>query len=237
MHEFSEISTGRVLVVTPHSDDETLGCGGTIARLIASGADVGVLLVSTADVDHYGESRGLVSAEVRAKEFNDAMGALGVTQTEILFPNSELHMRLDTMAKRELVGALEKGSSLSLDNFAPRTVLLPASSYNQDHEALHHAVITACRPHLAQHKPFVRHVLSYEQPQLGWGPTSFVPNIYVDISDFLAKKLEAYGHYRSQQHPDPHHGSAANLERMARFRGSEVSVKAAEAFHTHRMVL
>lgn len=237
MIDFETLGNGRVLVVTPHSDDETLGCGGTMARLVAAGAEVGVLLVSTAATVHYGAERGATTAATRSDEFHEAMDVLGVTKTDIMFQDSDLHMRLDVMPRMELVTALEKASPLSLDRFNPQTVLFPALSYNQDHEALHYAVITACRPHLPEDKPFVNAVLSYEQPQLGWGPTTFVPNVYIDISAHLEQKLEAYGKYRSQLHPEPHHASGANLERIARVRGSEVSVEAAEAFHNHRILL
>lgn len=237
MVDVGTLSNGRVLVVTPHSDDETLGCGGTIARLVAAGADVGVLLVSTADTRHYGSSRGQVSAATRSHEFDAAMSVLGVSRTATLFPNSEHHMRLDTMPRRQLVTALETETALAMNTFEPNTVLFPARSYNQDHEAVHDAVITACRPHLPNDKPFIHTVLSYEQPQLGWGPTTFRPSVYVDISNHLEQKLDAYRQYRSQLHSEPHHASPENLERIARVRGSEVSIHAAEAFENHRMLL
>ena len=79
-------------------------------------------------------------------------------------------------------------------------------------------------------------VLTYDQPQLGWRAEPFQPNFYVDISDFLDIKLKAHSCHRSQLRPDPHHASLENLERLARLRGSEISVTAAEAFHCHRCV-
>lgn len=231
------LGQGNVLVITPHADDETLGCGGTIARCVDAGANVGVLLISTATVEHYGQTRGSVEASTRETEFDEAMRTLGVQQTDILFRDAEVHMRLDAMPRRDLVSAIETASPLSLDHFRPDLVLFPAASYNQDHAAVHGAVFTACRPHLPADKPFAQVVLSYEQPQLGWATSPFKPEVYVDISSYLQQKLDAYSCYRSQHHPEPHHGSIANLERLARLRGSDVSVIAAEAFTSHRILL
>lgn len=228
---------GKVLVITPHADDETLGCGGTIARCVAEGAEVGVLLISTDTVEHYGREQTQVEAATREREFNAAMDILGVQHTDVLFPESEVHMRLDMLARRDLVSALERQSPLSFDRFRPDLVFFPAPSYNQDHAAVHEAVLTACRPHLPADKPFARVVLSYEQPQLAWSTSPFRPDIHIDISDYLDLKLRAYECYSSQHHPEPHHGSVANLERLARLRGSDVSVNSAEAFTCHRALL
>jgi hypothetical protein len=82
-----------------------------------------------------------------------------------------------------------------------------------------------------------RLVLAYDQPQLAWNHTPFHPNFYVDISGFLERKLAAYACHRSQVRPDPHHASLENVERLARLRGSEVSVRAAEAYYCHRCVI
>jgi hypothetical protein len=108
--------------------------------------------------------------------------------------------------------------------------------YGQSYEAVFKAVFAACRPHLPTDKAFARLVLAYDQPQLTWNHTPFHPNFYVDISDFLERKLAAYACHRSQVRPDPHHASLENVERLARLRGSEVSVRAAEAFYCHRCV-
>jgi LmbE family N-acetylglucosaminyl deacetylase len=80
-------------------------------------------------------------------------------------------------------------------------------------------------------------VLAYDQPQLAWGRRQFLPNVYVDISGFLDAKLTAYRCYKSQLRAEPHHASVENVERLARLRGSEVAVEAAEAFECLRMVI
>ena len=54
---------------------------------------------------------------------------------------------------------------------------------------------------------------------------------------YLDRKLAAYRCHASQVRPEPHHASVENVERLARLRGSEVSVPAAEPFECHRFLL
>lgn len=227
----------RVLVIAPHADDETFGCGGTMAKAKALGARVFVMIVSAADLVHYNGERSLVTGDRRIEEFRRAMEILGVDETDVLFRDEAVHMRLDAIPRRDLIARIERDSPLAIDRVRPDVLMFPAASYNQDHEAVFKAVFAACRPHLPSEKPFVRLALTYDQPQLGWRAEPFHPNFYVDISEFLEKKLAAYRCHASQVHPEPHHASVENVERLARLRGSEVSVAAAEAFFCHRMVL
>ncbi|MDR5708525.1 MAG: PIG-L deacetylase family protein [Armatimonadota bacterium] len=227
----------RVLVIAPHPDDEAYGCGGTIAKVKASGGEVFVIVGSVGDLRHYSSEHPIVRGTERAEELCRAMDVLEVDGYEILFEDTHRHMRLDAVPRRDLVTLLEREARYSIDRVRPTVVILPHPGYNQDHEALFRAGFAACRPHLPEDKPFVRLVLSCDAPQLCWSPVPFHPNFYVDISEFLEVKLRALACHASQLRPAPHHGSLANVERLARVRGSEISVEAAEAFVCHRMVL
>lgn len=226
----------RILVLAPHPDDETFACGGTIAKAKALGAEVFVVCVSVGDLAMYGSDEAVVTARRRAAEFAAAMALLEVDGHEILFRDSERHMRLDAVPRRDLVALIERDGRYALDRIRPDVLILPSPCSNQDHDAVFRAGFTACRPHLPEFKPFVSFVLSADQPQLCWSPETFKPNFYVDISAFLERKLQAHACHASQLRPAPHHGSIENLERLARLRGAEVSVEAAEAFFCHRFL-
>jgi LmbE family N-acetylglucosaminyl deacetylase len=208
-----------------------------MAKAKALGARVFVMVVSFASLVHYSEEHPHVAGERRASEFRQAMEVIGVDGADVLYTDDQTHMRVDVLPRRDLVAKMERESPLAIDRLKPDVLFFPAVSYNQDHEAVYKAVYAACRPHLPSDKPFVRLVLSYDQPQLSWNHTKFHPNFYVDISDFLGKKLAAYRCHVSQIRPEPHHASVENVERLARIRGSEVSVAAAEAFECHRFLL
>lgn len=242
----------RVLVIAPHPDDETFGCGGLMAKVKASGGQVYVIVGSVGDLNQYGiepvaaasvayQGRGapslaLVSASRRADELAEAMATLEVDGYEILFTEPGRHLRLDTVPQADLIALIERDARYAMDRVAPTVVILPASSYNQDHEALFRAGFAACRPHLASQKPFVPLVLEADAPQLGWHYRPFQPNFYVDISEYLNAKLRAHKCHRSQLKPSPHQASLENVERMARVRGAEVGIEAAEAFRCYRQV-
>jgi LmbE family N-acetylglucosaminyl deacetylase len=179
----------------------------------------------------------LVSGSQRAAELEGAMSALEVDAYTIVYREAERHLRLDALPRRELIAQIERESELAIDRVCPDIVILPAPSYNQDHEATFAAGFAACRPHLPSEKSFVPVVLSADAPQLGWSvePTRF--SVYVDISDYLDRKLLAHACHRSQLRPEPSHASLENIERLARLRGSEVSLPAAEAFVCHRLLI
>jgi len=227
------------LVIAPHPDDEAFGCAGTIAKLKAGGSKVYVVAISAGDVHHYNIKKyAFVTGEKRHEEFEAAMKTLGVDDYELVFNDSEIHLKLDAMPQKELISLLEKDGRLSIDKVKPSMIILPAISYNQDHEAVFRAGFTACRPNLPDVKPFQKIVLSCEYPALSWSleREKFHPNFYVDITDYIGLKLKALSCYRSQVRSSLHHCSLENVEWISRVRGREVSVEAAEAFMCHRFL-
>ncbi|TMI93495.1 MAG: PIG-L family deacetylase [Bacillati bacterium ANGP1] len=226
----------RLLVVTPHADDEAYGCGGTIAKVKAAGGEVFVIVASVGDLRHCG-SVGTVTGETRAAELKAAMEYLQVDGYEILFTDGESHLRLDTIPRRDLVALLERDAKYSIDKVRPTALILPAPSYNQDHGAIFDAGFTACRPHRREDKHFIDLVLTCDSVQLGWGQAAFHPDVYVDISEYLGAKLDALAFHKSQLRPAPDPGSLQNVERLARLRGADIGVDAAEAYECHRIAL
>ncbi|MBI2899345.1 MAG: PIG-L family deacetylase [Planctomycetes bacterium] len=233
------LSRQRLLVVSPHADDETAGAGGLMARVKEAGGKVFVMVASTGDLDHFDGAQKTTSRKTRSVELADAMKVLGVDDFEILFEKNEVHLRLETLPRRDLVDQIERKARLAMEKTKPTMIVLPAPSFNQDHEALYKAGITACRPHLATLKAFQSFVLVADAPQLAWsGPPHFRPNLYVDISGpFLTKKLDAYACHKSQIRPEPSQAGIEALRLLAEARGREISVAAAEAFDCYRFVV
>ena len=257
----------RLLVISPHADDETYGCAGTMARVKALGGEVYVVLASVADLIHYGTEREravtrdttsgvpvgrppagsaprgsstkLVTQRTRLDEFESVMKLLGVADWDVLYTDTTTHLALDTVPRKQLVGLLEAAGRLSIDALRPTMVMIPALSYNQDHEALYHACVTATRPGAAGEKYTVPFVLAYDNTSLFWSPEQrrFHPSLYVDVSDYLDVKIEALRLHASQVRAPLYHGSPEGLELATRVRGREVGVEAAEGFVQLRGVL
>ena len=222
----------RILIISPHPDDETFGCGGLILKAMDSGSDIKVVLVSVGSVLQYidiGEKKE-VTSEKRMVEFVSAMKYLGIDNYKVLDFDG-FHSKLDTLPRVDLINSFE----IEINNFNPTTVVLPAISYHQDHEAVFEAGFTACRPKFNT----IRNVWGYNSLGITWSleRDKFHPNIYVDITKHIDKKLDAIEIYQSQLRPAPHHCNKDNFKVLAQTNGREVGVNYAESFVLYRGVI
>jgi LmbE family N-acetylglucosaminyl deacetylase len=210
------------LVIATHADDEVLGCGGVIARHADQGDQVHVLVVTRGIPEMFPPEH----VEMIRQELYAAHRVLGVSSVRFLdFPAP----KLDTIPGHELADAIA-GVIRSLQ---PAVVYLPHhGDLHGDHQAVYKATLVAARP--INGCP-VRKLLCYETlSETEWasplGGEAFVPTVFVDITPYLQRKLQALGCYRSQLREPPHPRSQQCLEALARFRGATVDLGAAEAF-------
>ena len=114
----------RILVFSPHPDDETIGAGGYIAQSIENGADVRIVLVT--DGDFHGNE------DVRYAEFKKATQILGVSGSQLVFlglPDG----KLDKMDPPALYSDLQ----LQIAQYNPDIVVYPdIRDDNPDHSAI-----------------------------------------------------------------------------------------------------
>jgi LmbE family N-acetylglucosaminyl deacetylase len=218
-----------VLVVAAHPDDEVLGCGGTIARHADAGDAVHVLIVAEGATsrrqqrDRAEATHELSALSQAAQQAGAILGAQGVELLDL--PDN----RLDSLDRLDLIKQIEERIAL----YQPQVVYVHhAGDVNIDHRCLHEAVVTACRPTPGQP---VRRLLSYEvASSTEWQPPgsapAFQPNWFVDITAQWARKRHALGAYAAEMRPWPHARSVEALEHLARWRGAQVGVEAAEAF-------
>lgn len=209
-----------VLVIGAHPDDEVLGAGGAIAKHAAADESVHVLIVTEGATQQY-DDESMVNQKVsEARECADRLGVESVRFGEL--PD----MRLDDVPHVEVNAAIEA----AVDDIAPDVVYTHSDrEVNIDHRAVHESTIVATRP-----KSGVERVLTYEVPSsTDWvgGSERFEPNVYVDISDYLDAKLEAFRAYESETREYPHPRSSKGIKARARSRGIEAGFGAAEAFN------
>lgn len=219
----------KVLVVAAHPDDEVLGCGGTIARHIQEGDKVHVLIlaegITSRDTMSNKKKR---SIELRrlSKSTQKSHKILGTTSIKTFdLPDN----RMDSVALLDVVKIVEK----EVKKINPKIVYTHhIGDLNIDHTITHKAVVTACRP---EPNKSVRKILCFEIPsstewQTATKKNSFNPNYFIDISKTLSKKIKALKAYYSEMKPWPHSRSIEALQHLAKWRGSTVGYKAAEAF-------
>lgn len=151
----------RAMVIAPHPDDETIGPGGTIARLAAEGVEVHVLCVTVRAAKMWG---GASEPTVRYAEFDKACAALGVTRSTIAWVDETGELDISTR-QRALVDLIERNEEVSLATVRPQALLIPSSGgFHQDHQAVHRAAFAAARVQPEGLKPTPRLVLGYR----GW---------------------------------------------------------------------
>jgi len=220
----------KVLIIAAHSDDEALGCGGTIARHVAHHDTVKTVFLADG-VTSRNESVAIDVAQ-RLAAAESAQKILGISNSYYLgLPDN----RLDSLPLIDIVQPLEE----IVSDVKPDIVYTHYhGDLNIDHRIACQATLTACRP-LPGHS--IRAIYSYEVvSSTGWGvghDTGFIPNIYVDISAYLSKKVEALHAYEAEMRDFPHARSHEHVESLARHRGNSVGLAAAEAFMLIREII
>ncbi len=128
------------VVFSPHADDETLGCGGTLIRKRQAGADVHVVFMADGRTSHapWLDPKELNSR--RTAEAINACGVLGIDRANVTFLNLEEGRLMDQRA-----AAVPRVVEI-LDRHRPEQVFVP-SEYEPtaDHYATHQIVFDAIR--------------------------------------------------------------------------------------------
>lgn len=207
----------RILVLSPHTDDAELGCGGSMARWLAEGREVSVAVFSTAE-----QSLPDGSEPDRLKnECENALASLGVLADRrhiFDFPVRELGYH-----RQEVLEILvELGREL-----APDWVVVPSSSdLHQDHAVVYAEGLRAFK-HLT--------LLGYELP---WNHISFSASAFVRLEpEDLDAKWSALTHYASQLELERPYFTREYIDSLARVRGLQIKAPLAEAFELIRITL
>lgn len=203
----------NILVVVAHPDDEVLAFGGSILKARAEGHDVKVAFCNPGARAKAPDGVVVLSIPIQ-----------GVAATEIHF--------LDTIPIDDLTRQIEKEIS---DSHSSQVWTHWRGDLNTDHRRVHNAVMIACRP---VNRSWSIEVRCGEVPgSTEWGPEPFVPNVYVDIGQYLYPKLDwLEKDYKAEMRDFPHPRSQTAIIACARKRGSECGRPAAEAFVLMRRV-
>lgn len=222
----------RVMILSPHADDETIGCGGVIQKYIQHQSPVRVVIASfvLGEMKRFKRKQGAYKTyegDTRLHEFQQVMNLLDIIDYHILYLeealNSTRHSQLDFIPRVKLVESMEQ----HITEFRPTVLYIPSISKHQDHEALHKAALAAARPYFWNGT-----VYSYETD----GELAFHPNLYVPLTqEEMQRKMEALQLYKSQIQENPHPVSTEALLHKAKFRGSQIHEPFAEAFQVVRI--
>jgi len=212
----------KILVVAPHPDDETLGCGGVILKHIANGDEVHWLIVTNISKEYGWSSKDV---NIRATEIEKVSKMYKFHQVHCFsLPTT----RLDEINYSELVSMFTKVLNL----IKPSNIYMPYRfDVHTDHQITAKAIQSSIKPFRT---PFVQRVLMYETlSETGLNYVegkSFSPNVFINIDKYIDLKLEIMSVYESElgEHPFPRSKKA--IKALSILRGSQSNNEDAESF-------
>jgi len=236
-----ELSRGRpgcIMVIAAHPDDEVLGCGGTVHKLVLSGWTAHSVILS-AGIGGRHENDSSQSDDVHrqqvelAKQMHAAAAIIGFRETHSFdFPDN----RMDMVSRMDLAHAIRP----LIESLRPDLVLTHhPGDYNWDHTQTFDAVMMAARPNPPDFGPDEIWLFEVRSStERSWQARQpFTPSIYVDIRESLGVKERALAEYRAELRQSPHPRSVEGVRALAVSRGHDVGMPAAEAFEEARRLI
>lgn len=222
----------KILVVAPHCDDEVLGCGGVIQKHVNLGDEVYVLTITNG---HLGapelfKAEDTAQNRIEAKAANDFLGVKEVIFFDFPAP------RLDSIPSYTL--SLAIGKIINSKNI--EIMYIPhKGDIHRDHFITHECSLVAARP---INNCSVKTIYAYETlSETEWAMPSqneaFIPTVFVDITNFIEKKINSFLKYDGQVKDFPHPRSVDSIKALAMHRGATVGFHYAEAFMLIRQII
>jgi LmbE family N-acetylglucosaminyl deacetylase len=223
-------------VIAPHPDDETLGCGGTLLKMKHLGHRINWMIatqIPPPDKNTRELEELRVAIENREKEIgqvNEIYGFDSVIKMKI--PTTTI----DEISFRELVSRM----SLVIKEIEPSIVFVPyINDVHTDHCFIAKAMLSCCKWFRYRS---IKYILFYEtisETDFNINPADrkINLNIYVDISEFWEKKIQALQIYASELGNFPFPRSIKAIESLANLRGSQCGAEKAEAFELLRGII
>lgn len=207
--------THRILVLSPHTDDAELGCGGTLAKYAEAGHEIHHIAFSSLPRD---KNENKEARKIYVTECQGAGTILGIAEVTVL----NLNMREFPQYRQFLLDRLIQ----ERDNYVPTIVLIPSShDLHQDHHAVYLESLRAFK-----HST----ILGYELP---WNNLSFPTTCFSPLTNKqMEKKLKAVFMYQSQVSQYKYF-SEEFITGLARTRGVQIGAKYAESFEVVRWVI
>jgi len=213
----------RILIVSAHPDDEVIGCGGTILKHKEAGDEIFWLIVTNIKEEYGWEKEFVEKRQTEIKLVSELFGFKEYIKLDFATT------LLDTIPMGDIVKAI----AIVMKKVQPIEIyVVNRSDVHTDHKIVFQAVYSCTKNFRF---PFIKKVLMYECiSETEYAPALpeniFIPNTFIDITNFFKKKLEITKLYKSELMADVEPRSINGIEALARYRGSRIGVKYAEAF-------
>jgi LmbE family N-acetylglucosaminyl deacetylase len=207
----------NVTLFIAHADDETLGAGGLIPKLIAKGHKLQVILASDGHIQ--ARQEGIHNMDA----FKDACKLFGIHDVQYL------HLEDQYFDKYPMAEISNKAIACA---DAPDLIITHSDTdLNRDHRIINEAAKIIGRP---KAKPVS--ILGMEIGNTSrWNGQSFNAQLYVDITETIGLKQQAFALYQNEIRAFPYPYSNKGIEVLAQFRGMESGSQYAEAYEVIRL--
>ena len=220
----------KILILSPHADDEILGCGGFISKYSNKNYQINVLILTNAN-------RGapeLYSPEEIKKIRNEAKQANKLIGTKKLYFENLPALNLVNYPIYKITNIINK----YMKSINPEIILIPSGNdIHDDHKIIFKAAKVSMRPNK---KSNLKKILTYEVlSETEWNENgkSFNPNYYISLNKLdINNKVKAFLKYKSQVKKFPHPRSKEAIINLSKVRGSQVFMKYAEAFKVEKIL-
>jgi len=228
----------RIMVVVAHPDDEVLGLGGSMHRLVKNdGSTTKVIILGeglTSRSDKRDTDKWKTDLKKHKENIREAAASIGYHEFETYdYPDN----RFDSVDLLDIIKTVEKEKA----KFKPEIIFTHhAGDTNIDHRVVFESVITACRPIKGES---CRTILTFETPSsTEWQafdhPRPFMPNFHISLSqEDVDAKIKAMESYNFEKREFPHPRSPKALQALAQKRGVEIGHPFAEAFVLIRNII
>ena len=212
----------KVLVIAPHPDDETLGCGGTLFRHKANGDEIYWLIVTGISVEIGWSKDAVIKRDNEIEEVSKKCGFSNVFNLRL--PTT----KIDTLPLSDLI---EKITDV-YKKVEPEIIYMPfAYDVHTDHQIISKALQSTLKWF---RYPYIKKVYMYETPsetEFNFIETRvFRPNVFVNITKYVDEKIETMKFYAGEIGEFPFPRSEKTLRALATLRGSQSGFDSAEAF-------
>ena len=219
----------RVLIVSVHPDDETVGCGGTILKHQDAGDSLFWLIITQAYEPNW-------PAETIQRKADEVAAVAQAYQFEKVYKLGLHTTRLDTLPQIEVMAGIREVAREVKPNWV---YLVNRSDIHSDHRVVFEATMAVFKPFFREFG--VTRILCYEclsstdaVPALP--ERVFIPNAFSDITPYIEQKIEIMKLYETEAQRDPLPRGPSAIRALARYRGATIGVKYAEAFMLIREV-
>ena len=212
----------KILVIAPHPDDETMGCGGALFKHKAEGDDIYWLIITGISQEGGWQEKVVKKRDNEIDAVAEKYGFSDVFNLRL--PTT----KMDTLPVSDLIGEI----SNVYKKVAPDIIYMPfAYDVHTDYQIIAKALQSTLKWF---RYPHIKKVYMYETPsetEFNFVENRiFSPNVFVNISQYLEDKIETMKIYEGEMGVFPFPRSEKAIRSLAALRGSQSGFESAEAF-------